>query len=364
MSESIPVASLYYSDSPWSCAALITLEEKGYGQDEVLLKPVDTSKGHNYSPEYLRLNMSANLPTLVVPLEKTLAPDIESRYKAITDPKKILEFLDNSRSARSHTHTTSAAPGPSLSPATIALSSVSTTLIDLLHSPAADPEVISNTNPSLLSSSSPPSEEFVASYQDIVATLKGYLASAEEGKFHVSEKVKTFWRTKLESHEEVLRILSPTDNEELKKRYLERANQVWKVGLKEVLEKVNKELVGPYALGDQLSLADIHLAVWLTRIAHLAGALPSEDGNSVIERISGLVGIELVKDISIVEARRRAGLGPTVALPGPDGKVEAAVSQATKSSTDKGLKQSKLAAFWEAVKERPSWKKVYEAGLH
>ena len=129
------------------------------------------------------------------------------------------------------------------------MSSISTTLIDLLHSPSADPEVISTTNPALVSSSSPPPEEFIASYQEIVATLKGYLASAEEGKLHVSEKVKTFWKTKLASYEEVLQVASPTGNEELKKQYLEKANQVWKVDLKGVLDKVNKELVGPYALG-------------------------------------------------------------------------------------------------------------------
>ena len=109
--------------------------------------------------------------------------------------------------------------------------------------------MISTTNPTLVSPSSPPSEEFIASYRDIVETLKGYLAAAEEGKIHVSEKVKAFWRVKLESHEELLKVLEPTADEELKKQYLEKANQVWQVGLKEVLEKVNKEVVGPYALG-------------------------------------------------------------------------------------------------------------------
>ena len=118
--------------------------------------------------------------------------------------------------------------------------------------------------------------------------------------------------------------------------------------------------------GDQLSLADIHLAVWLARIAHLSGALPNDDGNTVIEKIGGLVGVQFVKDVSIAEARRRAGLGSTVTFPGmgPDGKASGAASQAIKPSTDKGLKQSKLATFWETIKERPSWKKVYEAGLH
>ena len=231
----------------------------------------------------------------------------------------------------------------------------------------------------------------------------------------------------MESHEELLRVLEPIGNEELKKQYLERVNQVWQVGLKEVLEKVNKELVGPYALGsshsqsypalfflsftplltctppsppfiiseidtnpnpgcalrcmyplmdfwlicvldlgDQLSLADVHLAVWLARIAHLSGALPSDDGNSVIEKIEGLVGIKFVKDVSIVEARRRAGLGSAVKLPGAgaEGKPDGAVSQTIQPSTDRSLKQSRIATFWETIKERPSWKKVYEAGLH
>lgn len=78
------------------------------------------------------------------------------------------------------------------------------------------------------------------------------------------------------------------------------------------------------------------------------------------------MGVQFVKEISIVEARRRAGLGSAVTLPGtgPDGKADGAGSQAIKPSTDKSLKQSKLAAFWETIKERPSWKKVYEAGLH
>jgi len=170
----------------------------------------------------------------------------------------------------------------------------------------------------------------------------------------------------LASHEELLQVLEPIGNEELKKQYLERANQVWQVGLKEVLEKVNKELVGPYALGDQLSLADIHLAVWLARIAHLSGAHPNDDGNSVIEKIEGLVGAKFVKDISIVEARRRAGLGSAMKLPGAgtEGKADVADPQAIQPSTDKSSRQSRLAAFWETIKERPSWKKVYDAGLH
>jgi hypothetical protein len=69
------------------------------------------------------------------------------------------------------------------------------------------------------------------------------------------------------------------------------------------------------------------------------------------------------------QSLRRAA-GPVWSSPatllgmGPDGKAEGAAPQATRPPAEKGAKQSKLAAFWEAIKERPSWKKVYEAGLH
>ena len=129
---------------------------------------------------------------------------------------------------------------------------------------------------------------------------------------------------------------------------------------------MNRLLIFVLDLGDQLSLADIHLAVWLARIAHLSGAVPNESGNSVIEKIEALVGTHFAKDISIVEARRRAGLDSPVKPPGmgAEGKSNGAVNQTIQPSTDKSSRQSRLAAFWETIKERPSWKKVYEAGLH
>ena len=40
----------------------------------------------------LNISPPANLPTLIVPLEKTLSPDIESRYKAITEPKVCISL--------------------------------------------------------------------------------------------------------------------------------------------------------------------------------------------------------------------------------------------------------------------------------
>jgi len=339
----VPVASLYHSDSPWSLAALLTLEEKGYGKDEVVLKSVDTASGNNFSPEFLRLNMSATLPTLIVPLQKTLGPDIESRYKAITDTKKILEFLDKSRSAQSQTNTTSTAPAPSLTPATIALSSIQSALIDLIHSEKADPQSLLYYNPQSLVI---PPTALKKSLNDRVATLKGFLSDAEAGKLRASDKVKALWKSKLDGDEHLLKVYeAPT--EELKREYLEKAEQLWDVQLKEVLTELNKEIVGPYALGDQISLADIHISVWLARIAKLTGGLPADDGNTIVAKIESRLKCTFTQDISVVQARRRAGLDAGGPLP-----------------TDSGQRQSRLAALWDSVKERDSWKKVYANGLY
>lgn len=97
--------------------------------------------------------------------------------------------------------------------------------------------------------------------------------------------------------------------------------------------------------GDQISLADLHLAAWLARIAKLAGANSSEDGSTITSKIEAHVdGLQFPKDFSVTEARRRAGL--------PPGNVQG------------NDRQNRFAAFWDAMKERPSWKKVYADGLH
>ncbi|PSS37653.1 hypothetical protein PHLCEN_2v477 [Hermanssonia centrifuga] len=86
--SAVPKASLYYyKQSIWASVALLALEEKGYAPDEIDLKEVDLFKGENFSPSYLRINNNATVPTLVVPLETTLDPEVESRYKAIKDTK-------------------------------------------------------------------------------------------------------------------------------------------------------------------------------------------------------------------------------------------------------------------------------------
>ncbi|KZT65595.1 hypothetical protein DAEQUDRAFT_697049 [Daedalea quercina L-15889] len=355
MSEQLPKAALYYfPTSVWCAPPLLALEEKGYGPDELDLKLVDIAKGENYAPSYLRLNPRATVPTLVVPLQKTLGPDIESRYKAIQDSKSIVEFLDKSRSTQSRTHTTSDAPAPSLSPATIAFSAVSTKLIDLLHSPAADPNALkymnARTSDDLRGLAASERPKFVARR----AALAQLLADNEQAKIRVSEKTRAFWEVKKVATEKFLDVYDEADTPEEKldakarerrEVFLKDAADAW-AHVRDVLTQLNQDLIGPYALGDQVSLADLHLAAWLARLVSLSGGTLADDGTTVIGKLEAHVGdgFTLVKDFSVAEARRRAGL--------------------TVTDPESNERCNRLAAFWDAVKERPSFKKVYKDGLH
>jgi len=63
----------------------------------------------------------------------------------------------------------------------------------------------------------------------------------------------------------------------------------------------------------------LHLAGWLARVAKLAGGTNSDDGHTIVKKLEEHVGSE--------------------------------------------FKGEKLSVFWDAVRERKSWQKVYGGGL-
>lgn len=357
MATSVPKASLYwFGGSVWATAPLLTLEEKGYGPDEIDLKVVDLSKGENFAPSFLRLNPKGTVPTLVAPLDKTLHADMEVRYKAITDTTAIIEFLDKSRSTLSHTHTTSSAPAPSLAPATIAFAQTSKTVIEILHSEEGDPNrlfFLAARDDAELAAAGPNIFGFTHGRRDELDRL---LADAErEGGFQASEKTKQYWKTKKAAEEPFYEVSKDHDKPSAKltpaalakrKEYFEQAKTAWSVDLKKVLLAVSKEMLGPYVLGDQISLADMHLAAWIGRLGALVGATPTDTGAVAIAKLEAKIGggFTLPKDFAAPPDIQRT---PTA------GAEAVAATQI-----------SKLAAFWDAFSQRASWKKWYEGSLH
>ncbi|KAI0032760.1 hypothetical protein K488DRAFT_78322 [Vararia minispora EC-137] len=348
---SIPKAVLYVdSDHAWSIA-----EEKGYGSDEISVKFVDLSKGESYAPTFLRLNPLGTLPTLIVPFENTLAPDTEARYKAVTDVETIITTLDRSRSATSRTRTTSSAPSPSLSPATIELSSLARTIIQLLHSGPASPELLffmNARNDAELKGVAATVRPFLEGRKE---ALDGFLSQNATNEVRASQKTRKFWEDKKEAAERLLAVFVTADKSEaeldetdkkVRAEYYENSKAAWEVGLGLVLTKLSAEMRGPFALGDQFSIADVHLSGWLRYVVKLAGGSGGDSGADAIGKLEGHVGggfaLPRISNSAAGTSAQATAAGPETTTP--------------KASDEKAPTTTKLEAFWDNVKERGSWK--------
>jgi len=254
----------------------------------------------------------------------------------------------------SHTHTTSVAPAPALSPATIELSATAKSIIALVHSSPASPELLFYFNArdsTTLKTVSPSISAFLKGRK---GALERYLAENETNEIRVSEKTKRFWQEKKGTTEELLVALDEADKSEselseagkkAREEYFESTKAAWELGLGLVLTKLCKELVGPFALGEQISIVDVHLAAWLHEVVTLSGGDARNNGIEAISRLEEHVGggFALAKDaVTAVPTTPRASSNPT-----------------TSATATEPLTTTKLAVLWDTLTERLSWQKVF-----
>lgn len=168
-----------------------------------------------------------------------------------------MEFLDKSRSAQSRTHTTSSAPAPALTPATIAFSAASDKIIDLLHSGVADPNALTWLNARDDATLKQLAAERLPLFVGKRDTLDQLIKGNETAQIHVSEKTVNFWKTKKEAVEGFITVYKDAgtpleglnaDARKAREEYFKTAELAW-AGLKDALLQLHKEVIGPYALG-------------------------------------------------------------------------------------------------------------------
>jgi glutathione S-transferase len=250
----------------------------------------------------------------------------------------------------SRTHTTSSAPAPALAPATIAFSATSANIIEEVHSEDSSPYTLQCTNVQDHASLQALAKQLVPLLTGKQEALNGYIADSESGAIQVSEKTKAFWREKKAASDALLDVMVQADKTDAeldeaakaaREEYLQIAKTCWEITLKDSLVKLNEDIIGPYALGDQISIADLHIAGWLARIISLSGGRITDDGDVAITKVEARIGPEfhLARDFATpAGGARREGGHPDC--------------------------QSKLAAFWDAMRERSSFTKVYAKGLY
>lgn len=159
----------------------------------------------------------------------------------------------------SRTHTTSSLPAPSLTPATIAFTTTCSVIIkEILHSEAGDPNRLRRCNARDEASLRSLAVALLPGVQGRESALGRFLADAESQKFHVTEKVRTFWQEKKTAANTFAGVLTDADkpsaeltpeSQQKREGFFQAAKKVWEVDLKEVITKLEKEIVGPYALG-------------------------------------------------------------------------------------------------------------------
>lgn len=158
----------------------------------------------------------------------------------------------------SRTHTTSSAPAPALTPATIAVSVICDTIINDLHSDEGNPNNLGYLNARDEKSLPILAKEIVPSLLGKQKALAQNISNAEDKQIHVSPKVIVFWSEKKAAVEfwlDVLQDASRSDSEldaDTKARRSEffgEARNAWDVGLSNILTKLSREIIGPYALG-------------------------------------------------------------------------------------------------------------------
>ncbi|THH06020.1 hypothetical protein EW146_g9741, partial [Bondarzewia mesenterica] len=250
----VPKAVLYYDPHRvWSSAVRLALEEKGYGDDEVDFKMVDlgrqmhliiiqicwarilfSSKGTEFFPELLEAQSKGNFArSYRSTLQYDYPPHLLTVFCDVV-LQAIVELLDRSRSAMSRTHTTSFAPAPVLSPATIFFSGVSKTIIDVVHAGPASPVLLFYMNArdsSTLQSVSKTVLPFLCGRCD---ALDHYLSDNKSSSISISEKTKTFWLKKKRATEELLIMMSDAGKADAelsdagkKSKLLGRSGSLW-----------------------------------------------------------------------------------------------------------------------------------------
>ncbi|WWC65827.1 uncharacterized protein I303_108449 [Kwoniella dejecticola CBS 10117] len=226
----LPKAILYsWPTSVWSTVPQLCLYEKGYSSDEYIIKLVDIS----------------TIPTLVVPTLETTGNDVDTRYRSLRDT----------------------IPAPTLAPATI--------------------EALAVRDEAELKAKAvrPPGKSLDYRRQ----ALQSYLGEAKqavadsavapkEGSLTWEQKTVKFLEEKLKSNEQIWELYNGQASQDKKEQFFEVCRKTWTESLPDAFSRLESLFKGPFALGDQVSLADLHAISWLTRLVSIAGGSPNASG--------------------------------------------------------------------------------------
>ncbi|KAF2100133.1 hypothetical protein NA57DRAFT_75633 [Rhizodiscina lignyota] len=231
-------------ESQWANVPLLGLVEKGYAPDDYEIKDLSLSTAENFDPKYLKINPNGTIPSIVAP--KLSQP--------LTDSTDILKFLDNSRPE-----------GPPLVVDSCDRA-VMQKLLDLVHSDKV------HTNLILLQARN--AEEMKAkqnsSFKDFINARQQKLE--EHG---AANPQHPFYGPKARDNGTIHKLYNSDIGPEHEEFFMhsDHAFSEFADGMNEL----EATLVLPYAAGDQVTLADLHIVPWLSHAMWGSGATAIDD---------------------------------------------------------------------------------------
>lgn len=287
----IPPSRLYWSPHSYqSTVVRLCLEEKIYSSRDLDLIQVDLNMGDNFHPSFLAINPAGTLPVLLVPNAESIKADRAVEYTRISDTNSILKFLSIKRRSI-----------PSLIPLPHLINK-SDEFINYLLSGEVD------TNFLMLSATS--SSELELNSTRAISYLISRQTAFDRYRHLCPADRRNWFESKSKSNMDILDIYRyryitststqyPNDNipsnidkpveDILKYRqdFFNAGKKTWS-NVASFLIKVDNELSsntasstneqhGPWLLGHDLTLVDLHIVAFLARvIADINGSMDDE----------------------------------------------------------------------------------------
>lgn len=271
MGATAPPKFTLYSDvaSQWAYVPHLALDEKGYKPDEYEVKQVGLLDAENFNPEYIKINPNGTIPSLTS----------ASLSKPLTESADIVKYLDSNRPN-----------GRPLFPIDAKLLSKVEELITHVHQERL------STNLILLQARD--AEEFHAKTS---SPMKSFVDKRQEKlvKYGLAHPELSLYAMRTPDNGHLYRLYNSEEISPEHEQFFEASRQGYRdyaVGL----DKLNSMLVLPYAVGDEVTAADVHIIPWLAHAMWAAGAKSIDDFEALRKLVARSVpGFEFGENIKI-----------------------------------------------------------------
>lgn len=226
---------------------------------EMLTQINDLVKAENFDPEYLEKNPNGTVPTLTAP----------HLSQPLVDTRQILEYLDQSRPSME---------GPNLTPVEPRDKCIASALIELVHSNDLETGVI-------LFGCLNDSEIHRMQASPFMAYVVARQTALES--YHSADPTNSFYGAKLTENGALYSVLTGSPNADRTAFFADTSAKYTRFAAG--LDKLEDEIRLPYATGDHVSLADLHIAPWLSHTLFALGATDPSDFSKLEGRIQQVV---------------------------------------------------------------------------